>query len=83
MGDPARTVTTPSQRGRLGALAQHARHDTKVTTAKARATFLEKFVDQVDPGRVLPEEERDRRAEAARRLYFGQLAIKSAKARRT
>jgi hypothetical protein len=33
-------TTTHSLRGRIGAFAQHARYDTKATTAAARAAFL-------------------------------------------
>jgi hypothetical protein len=50
-------------------------------TAKARAAFLERFVDQVDPDRRLSERERLRRAESARKAYFARLALKSAQAR--
>jgi hypothetical protein len=69
-------------RGRLGAYTLHATHDPRETTAAARATFLERFIDEVDPNRELPEAERNRRAEAARKAYFTRLALKSAKARR-
>ena len=48
-----------------------------VNTAPARAAFHERFVDQVDPERALPTSERARRAEAARRLYFTKLALRS------
>jgi len=54
-------------RARLGAFAQQAQHDTKETTRAAREAFNARFLDEVDPERVLPEEERLRRAEAARR----------------
>ena len=71
-----------SMRGRIGAYALHARRDPKETTAKARRAFLDRFVDEVDPERVLPEAERNRRAVAAKKAYFSRLALKSAKARR-
>jgi hypothetical protein len=51
-------------------------------SAPARAAFNEAFIDQVDPDRVLPEAERAKRAEAARRAYFLGLAAKSAESRR-
>ena len=70
-----------SLRGRIGAHALHASHDPRLTTAKARATFLAKFLDEVDPDRTLPEEERLRRAEHARKAYFARLALRSARAR--
>ena len=47
----------------------------------ARAAFLNKFEDQVDPDRVLPEAERLRRAESARKAHFARLALASARAR--
>ena len=69
-------------RGRIGAFVTHSRHDPRETTRPARAKFLAKFEDQVDPDRVLPEAERQRRAEMARKAYFAQLAHKSARTRR-
>jgi hypothetical protein len=69
-------------RGRIGAYVTHSRHNPKDTTAKARATFLARFEREVDPDGVLPESERRRRAEAARKAYFTGLALASAKARR-
>ncbi len=71
-----------SLRSRLGALALHARHDSRKTTAKARAVFLSRFEREVDPEGVLPPEERARRAEYAKRAYFSKLALKSAQSRR-
>jgi hypothetical protein len=68
-------------RGRIGAYALHAKYDPKETTRAARTAFLQKFVDEVDPDRVLPEAERLRRAEAARKAHFARLALASARAR--
>ena len=51
-------------------------------TANARAAFLARFVDEVDPNRELPEAERERRATAARKAHFARLAFASAEARR-
>jgi hypothetical protein len=70
-------------RGRIGAYRLHATHDPKETTAKARQSFLARFEAEVDPEGILPEAERLRRAEAARKAYFSQLAYKSARARRS
>lgn len=75
---------TPEQRrlrARVGAYAQHAKYDTRETTAKARQIFLERFERQVDPDARLDPRERARRAEAARRAYFTSLALRSATAR--
>ena len=69
------------QRARLGGLALSATQDPHVYTARARRAFLDRFEDAVDPLRELPEGERERRATAARRLYFARLALRSAKAR--
>ena len=63
-----------SLRGRIGAYRLHATHDPRDTTAKARAKFLERFLDEVDPDRILSESERLRRATYARRAYFSRLA---------
>ncbi len=71
-----------SLRGRIGALRLHATHDSRQLTAKARERFLSRFEREVDPEGVLSEAERARRAEYARKAYFAQLALKSAKARR-
>jgi hypothetical protein len=75
---------TPEQRtmrARIAAHAMHAKHDPVATTAKARATFLQKFLDEVDPDRELPEDERLRRADHARSAYFSRLAFASSRAR--
>ena len=71
-----------SLRGRIGGLALAAQRDPKEYTAAARRQFLSRFEEQVDPDHTLPEGERARRAEAVRRLYFVQVAYRSAKARR-
>ena len=42
----------------------------------------QRFLDEVDPGRCLPERERLRRADAARRAYFTRLAYLSPRKRR-
>ncbi len=78
-------VATPSElslRGRIGAYSLHAQYSPHETTKAARHAFLSKFLDEVDPERVLPEDERLRRAQAARQAYFAKLALKSVQARR-
>ena len=81
-----RTLTYDPQemarRGRIGAYSLHATHDPKETTKAAREAFMARFEREVDPDGTLSPEERARRAEAARKAYFAQLARKSAKARR-
>jgi hypothetical protein len=66
-----------SLRARMGAYRQHALHDPRQTTSKARATFLQRFEREVDPTDSLDPEERARRADQARRAYFTGLALKS------
>ena len=82
---PLRDPLSPaerSMRSRIGAHKLHSLYDSTELTHAARAKFLDRFVDEVDPDRVLPEAERDRRAEHARKAYFAALALKSAQARR-
>jgi hypothetical protein len=73
---------TPEQRSLRARMAAYALHDPGVTTKRARDAFMARFERQVDPDRTLPEAERRRRVEAARKAYFLGLALKSAKARR-
>jgi hypothetical protein len=65
----------------MGAYVVHARYDPRQTTAPARAAFLKRFLDEVDPDRVLPEPERLRRAAAARKGYFTRLAFLASRGR--
>jgi hypothetical protein len=76
--DPA----TATLRGRIGAYVQHSRHDPRETTRAARSAFLARFECQVDPQGLLPEPERRRRAESARKAHFARMAFLSARARR-
>jgi len=68
--------------GRVGACALHSKYDSRELTKNARAKFDQRFIDEVDPVRVLPESERLRRAEHARKAYSTRLALLSAKARK-
>ena len=70
---------TPEQRSlraRLAAFTLHSLRDPVETTAAARSAFLARFEAQVDPDRQLPEAERLRRAEMAKRAYFTRLALR-------
>ena len=67
--------------GRIGGLRLAATHDPKAYTAAARRAFAESFERQVDPEGVLPPEERTRRAVAAKKAYYAELAYRSAIAR--
>jgi hypothetical protein len=73
------TPAQRSMRARMGALTVHAQGKTNTTAA--RATFLSRFETQVDPDGILPADERARRAEQARKLYFTDLAFKASRAR--
>lgn len=74
----AENASTFALRGRIGAYRLHATHDPRETTANARAAFLSRFEDEVDPDRELPIAERERRAQAARKAHFSLLAYRSA-----
>lgn len=78
---PGLTPAERSLRARIGAYRMHALHDAKETTRAAREAFWRRFVHEVDPHRTLGERERLRRADAARRAYFAQLAYRSARTR--
>jgi hypothetical protein len=82
MSDRKRVESQASLIARLGAYSQHAQHDVRKTTAAGRKAFLARFETQVDPEGTLPPEERARRALAARKAYFTQLALLSAQKRR-
>jgi hypothetical protein len=60
----------------------HSRHDSRETSKPGRDAANKRFEDDVDPDGVLPEAERKRRADQARKAYFTELAFKSARARR-
>lgn len=79
---PRLTPQERSLRSRMAAHAMHAKHDSREVTTNARAAFMSKFEDQVDPDRVLSGPERLRRAEHARKAYFTGLALKSVRSRR-
>lgn len=77
--------TRPSERRLRAQIAANSRWaaepDRAAATAAARGAFMRRFEDQVDPDRLLPEGERAKRAENARRAHFQRLALASAKAR--
>ena len=76
------TPAERSLRARAAAYRLHSLYDSRQLTASARAAFEQRFARQVDPDGVLPEAERQRRAECARKAYYSALAAKSARARR-
>jgi hypothetical protein len=70
-----------SLRAKIGAHALHSKYDGTVVTERARAKFMSSFERQVDPEGVLPEAERLRRADHARRAHMAKLALRSARVR--
>jgi hypothetical protein len=68
-------------RARLAAFAMHAVHPIDATTSAGLAAAAKRFLDDVDPERVLPQAERERRADAARRAHMARLAFRSHQAR--
>jgi uncharacterized membrane protein YqiK len=70
-----------SQRARIAALSRVAQEPSGTAmTEKARSKFWQSFYDKTDP--QLPEQERVRQADAARRLHMTRLSHKAALARR-
>lgn len=76
------TAEERSLRARIAAYSLHSKYDSSDITRAARAAFLARFENEVDPFGVLSDSERQRRAEAAKKAYFHRLAAKSAAARR-
>jgi hypothetical protein len=70
-----------SLRASKAAYSRSAQYDSHELTAPARAGFDKRFLDQVDPDRVLPEAERERRAKAALKAHMKGLALASSRAR--
>jgi hypothetical protein len=70
-----------ARRGRIGAHVLHSRHDSHAIAALAREALAQKYLNEVDPDRALPEEERLRRADHARRAHLARAARLSALAR--
>lgn len=77
------TPAEKSMRGKIAAYTRWAREpDRSAATAAARKAQWDRFERQVDPEGILTPAERAKRAESARKLYYTQLAFKSARARR-
>ncbi|WP_395728950.1 hypothetical protein [Nakamurella sp.] len=77
---------TPEERTLRARAAAHDSwantNDRTARTAAGREAADRRFLDQVDPNRVLPKAERERRALHARKAFYAKLALKSARARR-
>lgn len=75
---------TPEQRTLRAKLAAHASHKNHSGSDRVKAANdarFQKYVDQVDPHRKLPEAERLRRAKQAEKEEMTRLAFLSSKAR--
>lgn len=75
---------TPEQRrmrASIAALARWSKEDPTENARRGQAGLLARFEREVDPNNELPEAERLRRAEAARRKHMTQLAFRSSKSR--
>jgi hypothetical protein len=71
-----------SMRGQIASYTSWARTtDRSARTAPARAAARSRFETQVDPDGTMDPAERAKRAEAARKAHFRQMAYKSARAR--
>jgi hypothetical protein len=68
-------------RAQIAANTRWSKEDPREGTKPARAAYMRRFVDQVDPDRVLPEVERERRALAALRAHMARMALASSRAR--
>lgn len=77
-------MLTPEQRSlvaRRAAYARWAKEDPAGQAEILRRGFLKRFADEVDPERVLPEDERARRIESAMRSHMAALSLRASKAR--
>ena len=78
-----RPISDRVLRGRVGAYRRWATtEDRREATAPARAAFMRRFEDAVDPNRVLAPHERAIRAEFARRAYMAELSRRRVATRR-
>lgn len=70
-----------SARAKIAGLSRSAQAPSGASiSAPARKAFLQSFYDRTDPD--LKPKERERQAEALRKIYFTQLAQRSARGRR-
>lgn len=74
------SATERRLRSSAAAHLQHARGRTN--TVPARAALEQRWLDQVDPDRQLPEAERLKRAAHLRAAFYADLSRRGVKARR-
>lgn len=75
------TAAERSLRAKIGAHSLHAAYDGVELTERARATFRTGFEHQVDPDGLLSPDERQRRAQHARRAHMARLSLAASRAR--
>jgi hypothetical protein len=79
-------MTTSAERrlrSQIGAHKSWAQTENRsARTLPARMAAWERFEKQLDPDNQLLPAERAKRAESARKAYYAELALKSARARR-
>lgn len=77
---------SPGERSLRAKLAAHRSWanttNPSARTAPGRQAFFERFEREVDPLGKLKPEERQRRADSARRAFMAEIALKSARSRR-
>ena len=76
------TAADRSLAAQIAANTRWSRENPAEQGRRMRAGLEQKFLREVDPDGVLPDAERRRRAECARRAFYQRLALASAKARR-
>lgn len=78
---------TPAQRSLRARTASYASWantpDPAARTRNGAQAAFRRFEDQVDPERLLPEDERYRRAKAAQRAHMSSIAYKRVRAKKS
>jgi hypothetical protein len=86
MSEPRKQSMSASQRRRRARIAAHVSWantpDRRKRTSAGTKAFCDRFEQQVDPQRVLPDAVRQQLAAHARKAYMLALAEKSVQARR-
>src|SRR4051794_21012454 len=76
---------TPAQRSARARIAAHTRWakepDRLAATAPGRNAAFQKLLDEVDPERALPEDERLKRARNAQKAQLERIRLASSRAR--
>lgn len=76
---------TPAQRSARARIAAHTRWakepDRLAATAPGRSAAFQKLLDEVDPERTLPEDERLKRARNAQKAHLERVRLAASRAR--